>query len=109
MALRLPGKSKSPTLLKRTWSPNQIKHIWECDGGSCIYCGSPAQDIDHVIPVTKGGFTRVENGVCCCKSCNHEKYNALTQNYLTRAIFWLLSKGEDMSWMDTADSDEENI
>lgn len=41
----------------------------------CAYCGTRTKEltIDHVIPKTKGGQTKWENVVSCCKSCNAQK------------------------------------
>ena len=82
------------------FNPRQIRTIWERDGGMCIYCGAPAQVIDHVVPSAKGGRSIVANGVCCCKKCNYKKGDKLEINMITRGIFWLLQCGEDMSWVD---------
>ncbi len=83
------------------FSVAQTKYIWQRDGGMCIYCGSPAQQIDHVVPVARGGRTFQSNGVCACSACNHKKRDKLDQDFLTRGIFWLLQHGENMDWMDT--------
>ena len=82
------------------FSEAQIKYIWRRDGGMCIYCGSPAQQVDHVVPVAKGGRTFQSNGVCACSKCNRRKRDKLDQDFLTRGIFWLLQHGENMDWMD---------
>lgn len=29
--------------------------------------------IDHIIPISKGGTSRKENTVVCCRKCNREK------------------------------------
>ena len=88
---------------KSRFSPSQIKYIFERDGGICIYCGSPALEIDHVVPVAMGGKARHNNGVCCCKKCNSKKKHHLDE-YLTRGIFWLMQCGEDVSWIDKIDN-----
>ena len=84
------------------FNPSQVRKIFERDGGICIYCGGFAQEIDHVISVKDGGPTILSNGVCACKHCNNHKAgnpkDAMT--YLTKAIFWLMQKGEDTNWMD---------
>uniref|UniRef100_A0A6M3Y5A0 Putative homing endonuclease n=1 Tax=viral metagenome TaxID=1070528 RepID=A0A6M3Y5A0_9ZZZZ len=84
------------------FQPHQIRKIFERDSGICVYCGSPAQEIDHVISIQDRGPTILSNGVCACKSCNHHKakHPEDAMDYLTKAIFWLMQKGEDTSWMD---------
>ena len=76
------------------------KAIWERDGGRCVYCGNHAEQIDHVVPTSRGGPNIKANKVCVCRACNAHKYNKLEQDALTRAIFWLLQHDEDMSWLD---------
>lgn len=42
-------------------------------GETCVYCGKPANAIDHIIPRAKGGEDVEWNLVPCCKSCNSSK------------------------------------
>jgi len=43
------------------------------DLGICQYCGAQAENVDHVIPRSKGGLHRWDNVVACCKPCNSKK------------------------------------
>lgn len=43
------------------------------DGGRCQYCGAPAEDVDHVVPRSRGGEHRWENVVAACRRCNATK------------------------------------
>ena len=55
------------------------------DGYKCVYCGRESSaaaeshkrysilSIDHLIPISRGGKTVVENLVTCCLDCNMEK------------------------------------
>ncbi len=74
--------------------------IWERDKGLCVYCGGPGQEIDHVIPYSKGGPTIRANGVLSCTSCNRDKRANLRLEQLTRAFYYLLSVGENLAWVD---------
>jgi 5-methylcytosine-specific restriction endonuclease McrA len=49
--------------------------ILEAHNYKCIYCGDPWQDIEHKIPVTKGGGTTRENCAPACHTCNQSKGN----------------------------------
>ena len=40
---------------------------------SCVYCGDPAVEIDHVVPVVKGGTHELSNLVPACRPCNRSK------------------------------------
>jgi len=53
------------------------KNIWIRDRGICQYSGRPLRpsegNIDHVIPVSKGGANTWENCVLSCKQLNQKK------------------------------------
>lgn len=76
--------------------------VWRRDLGRCIYCGGNGIILDHVIPYTDGGPSRSNNLVCCCNSCNHKKArNWRDPIWLEKAIHWLITHDEDVSWMDS--------
>jgi 5-methylcytosine-specific restriction endonuclease McrA len=40
----------------------------------CVYCGAPASELDHVVPLSMGGDPfALENLVSSCKRCNSSK------------------------------------
>jgi 5-methylcytosine-specific restriction endonuclease McrA len=43
------------------------------DGSLCGYCGKKAENIDHVMPRSRGGKHVWENVVASCKTCNSRK------------------------------------
>jgi len=43
----------------------------------CQYCGSAAENVDHVIPRSRGGTHTWDNVVAACKRCNSRKENRL--------------------------------
>ena len=47
------------------------------DNFTCQYCGRKAPDVilevDHIVPVAKGGKTEVENLITACHDCNSGK------------------------------------
>lgn len=48
----------------------------ERDGPSCRYCEDPVGDdfnCDHVVAMSRGGATELENLAVSCKSCNASK------------------------------------
>ena len=48
--------------------------VWRRDGGQCVKCGGKANlQLDHIIPVKKGGATTVNNLQLLCRSCNLAK------------------------------------
>ncbi len=53
------------------------KNIYERDGNRCQYCGKKFDtkdlNLDHVVPLARGGKTTWDNVVCSCLSCNTRK------------------------------------
>jgi 5-methylcytosine-specific restriction endonuclease McrA len=47
------------------------------DGHRCQYCNAPAENIDHVIPRSRGGTHTWENVVAACRPCNARKMDRL--------------------------------
>ena len=45
------------------------------DAHACQYCGGAAENIDHVVPRSRGGTHSWENVVACCRPCNARKEN----------------------------------
>lgn len=53
----------------------QWSEILEVFGHACAYCLNPGTDMDHLVPLTRGGAHDPENIVPACKSCNSRKHN----------------------------------
>ncbi len=51
--------------------------VFARDGSRCQYCGSAAENLDHVIPRSKGGLHTWENVVAACRRCNTRKEDRL--------------------------------
>lgn len=51
------------------------RHVFHRDGFTCVYCDSPTDDphCDHVIPLSKGGRSTLDNLVTACPECNVSK------------------------------------
>jgi len=45
------------------------------DDHTCQYCGERAENVDHVVPRSRGGASTWENLVACCHPCNRGKGN----------------------------------
>ena len=69
--------------LTRHWKGRPPRRVWqvmrlvvfERDGWTCVYCGlrSGALTCDHVIPVSRGGSSTLDNLVTACLACNLAK------------------------------------
>ena len=51
--------------------------VFARDGHRCQYCGAHAENIDHVVPRSKGGEHVWENVVAACRPCNTKKEDRL--------------------------------
>ena len=49
--------------------------LMERDGSRCVYCGSSTGpfEVDHVLPLSKGGESTPENLAIACRPCNRSK------------------------------------
>lgn len=60
---RVPGRITGP----------ELKARYEAQEGRCHWCGTPLDDgyeVDHLIPLSKGGANDISNVVCACVRCN---------------------------------------
>ena len=53
------------------------RSVFARDGHRCQYCGSAAENIDHVVPRSRGGTHTWENVVAACRPCNNRKQDHL--------------------------------
>lgn len=59
--------------------PREVRlAVWQRDGGRCVECGSDFDlQYDHVIPLSMGGATSVQNLQLHCAPCNRAKGDSL--------------------------------
>lgn len=76
--------------------------IFARDGGLCQYCGLQAENVDHIVPRSRGGTHTWENVVASCKPCNARKEDRLlhetnfalrTRPIQPRGRAWVISIG----------------
>ena len=50
-------------------------YILQRDNFTCVYCGTKKGpfEIDHVMPIARGGTNKESNLVCSCRNCNRSK------------------------------------
>jgi 5-methylcytosine-specific restriction endonuclease McrA len=61
----------------RTRVPLSRRAVFARDGHRCQYCNRGAENIDHVVPRSRGGEHSWENVVASCRSCNARKEDRL--------------------------------
>lgn len=66
--------SCSPGVTVEQWRDVCAKHQNENGSAICAYCREPcAPEIDHIVPISRGGRDEVGNVLPACKSCNSSK------------------------------------
>ncbi len=54
--------------------PKMREHVMQRDGFACVYCGAVnGLEVDHVVPLSRGGANTMQNIVVACRSCNATK------------------------------------
>jgi len=93
----------------RTRVPLSRRAVFARDGHRCQYCGRTAENVDHVVPKSRGGTHSWDNVVASCRACNarkedrflHEAGFALRQTpRAPHAALWLLATAgtSDPAW-----------
>jgi len=67
--VKIPRWARTPPLTRRA--------VLRRDGGRCAYCSDPADTIDHVVPLSRGGRHEWANVVASCKRDNLAKADLL--------------------------------
>jgi 5-methylcytosine-specific restriction endonuclease McrA len=57
----------------RAHAPLTRRAVFARDSWSCQYCGAAAENLDHVIPRSRGGLHSWDNVVAACRRCNAKK------------------------------------
>jgi 5-methylcytosine-specific restriction endonuclease McrA len=64
----------------RAQAPLTRRAVFARDDWTCQYCGAPAENLDHVVPRSRGGEHSWENVVAACRRCNTKKENRLAED-----------------------------
>jgi hypothetical protein len=75
----------TPRLPEKEWLP-LTGQVYRRDGYVCAYCedtDGPFQ-IDHIVPVTRGGSNEIGNLCVACKPCNSSKGDRLLSEWRGR-------------------------
>jgi 5-methylcytosine-specific restriction endonuclease McrA len=91
----------------RPHAPLTRRAVFARDLGACQYCGATAENLDHVIPRSRGGLHTWENVVASCRKCNAKKedrtpqeagFSLLRQPYAPRDGFHLTLGRLEPGW-----------
>lgn len=63
----------------RQHAPLTRRAVFARDAWTCQYCGSGAENLDHVVPRSRGGSHIWENVVAACRRCNARKMDRTPQ------------------------------
>ena len=69
------------------------------DGHRCQYCGATAENIDHVVPRSRGGLHRWDNVVAACRPCNARKEDRLLSEVTSMRLRSAPSAPSGRVWM----------
>jgi|GEM_PF-2776371 len=60
------------------------KAVFKRDSFTCQYCGKPVEkpDCDHVMPLSRGGLSTMDNLVTACPSCNRSKNDKTPEEWM---------------------------
>lgn len=58
------------------------KAKWARFEGRCVYCMAPAVELEHVIPLSRGGSNWIANLVPACFGCNRAKHGKTLDEWL---------------------------
>jgi len=61
-------------------APLTRRAVFARDEWTCQYCGAAAENLDHVIPRSRGGTHTWDNVVAACRRCNSRKENRLIED-----------------------------
>jgi 5-methylcytosine-specific restriction endonuclease McrA len=75
------------------WAIEERFALW---GKECAYCGKHHQEMDHFVPLNKGGPHCIENIVPCCRSCNASKKDKLAWNWYSVQDFFAEERWEKL-------------
>jgi 5-methylcytosine-specific restriction endonuclease McrA len=59
-----------------THTAQDVKSIYDGQGGDCVYCGADLSEgyhVDHIMPLVLGGSNWPNNLQCLCPTCNLRK------------------------------------
>lgn len=71
---------------KRQVTSRDVARLFHRHGGCCAYCGQRSRhlEVDHVVPLSRGGRHAIGNMLPACRRCNRSKSNRLLVEWRAR-------------------------
>lgn len=73
-----------------------IEQLYDRQGGLCAYCGVELKhkyEVDHVIPLSRGGSNNKSNLALACQYCNRSKGSKLLSEWVNEpSVQWIIEK-----------------
>lgn len=58
-----------------------LRQKWD---DKCAYCGKKGEDVEHLIPRSRGGSNRISNLIWSCRRCNEKKGSLWLEEFLAK-------------------------
>jgi 5-methylcytosine-specific restriction endonuclease McrA len=78
----------------RAQAPLTRRAVFARDHWACQYCGAAAENLDHVVPKSRGGAHAWDNVVAACRRCNSKKENRLIEEVGLHLARWPLAPAD---------------
>jgi hypothetical protein len=82
----LASRAKRYGLMGQPFTEDELQAWVDAKGRACAYCGGPYEEIDHVVPFTRGGLHELANLNPSCAACNRSKAQSLLSEWPGRAL-----------------------
>jgi len=69
-----------------------VKDMFERDDYTCRYCGNEAKELDHIIPISRGGEDSPNNVASSCVSCNRRKHIKTSTEFMKPVFVGLVKQ-----------------
>lgn len=78
-----------------------LRQKWE---DKCAYCGKKGEEVEHLVPRSRGGSNRISNLVLSCRKCNEKKGSLTLEEFLAKkpAVLRRIQEQQQVSLHDTA-------
>lgn len=65
-------------------TPEALEWIASLEDPICHYCGKAATEIDHLVPISRGGTGELSNLATACRRCNARKNDMTYEEFLRK-------------------------